>query len=116
MAISRNINFKKTQLRAFARVLRKARLEKGLSQLEVARRAFGYEISHCKVSRVERCAMPKVDAHAVEAMAKVLDVPRTTLLEIDPDFKARAVVVREATRRGFWARNSTQVKPELCIK
>jgi hypothetical protein len=55
--------------------------------------------------------MPKVDAHCLEAMAQALNVPTSTLLAIDPQFKDRAVVVREATRRGFWAPNARQVEP-----
>lgn len=116
MAISNKINFRKKQLKQFARVFREARLRAGLSQLKVAQLAFGYEVSHCKVSRVERCAMPKVDAHCLESMAQVLEVPASVLLEIDPKFKDRAVVVREATRRGFWSNEHRQVAPELCIR
>lgn len=116
MAISNKINFNKTQLKRFARVFRQARLSAGLSQLEVAQRAFGYQISHCKVSRVERCAMAKVDAHCLESMAAVLNVPATKLLEIDPKFKDRAVVVREATRRGFWHPRERSVDLNLCVK
>lgn len=116
MAISNNINFKKSQLKRFARVFRQARLGAGLSQLEVASRAFGYKVSHCKVSRVERCAMLKVDAHCLEAMAQVLSVSTSTLLAIDPRFKDRAVVVREATRRGFWNPSARLVEPERCAK
>ena len=106
MAITNNLNFTKPQLKAFARVFRAARKAAGLTQLEVADKAFGYKISHCKVSRVERAVMRKVDAHCLERMAVALDVPTDTLLEIDPNFRHRAVVAREATRRGFWARTA----------
>jgi transcriptional regulator with XRE-family HTH domain len=112
VAISNKINFNKPQLRRFAKLFRQARLSAGLTQLAVATLAFGYRVSHCKVSRVERCAMLKVDAHALEAMAQVLGLPTSKLLAIDPKFKDRAVVVREATRRGFWAPNARQVEPE----
>lgn len=115
MAITKNLNFNKRQLRQFARVFRRARLAAGKTQLQVATEAFGYDISHCKVSRVERAVMTKVDAHCLEAMAKVLNVPAGALLEIDPRFKDRAVVVREATRRGFWSRSATRVDPALCV-
>lgn len=116
MAISKNLNFKKSQLKKFGKLLRAARLRAGLSQLDVARKAFGYEISHCKVSRVERAAMAKADAHCIEAMAHVVGVSRRDLLAVDPRFKDRAVVVREATRRGFWRPGADQVRPELCVR
>lgn len=116
MAVTDKLNFKKTQLKKFARMLRAARLKAGLTQLQVAQKAFGYEVSHCKVSRVERVAMPKVDAHCIEAMAHVLDVPGSELMEVDPRFKDRAVIVREATRRGFWRTDALNVRPELCVR
>jgi transcriptional regulator with XRE-family HTH domain len=102
MAITNTLNFNQRQLRAFARLFREARLRAGMTQLEVAQAAFEYKKSHCKVSRVERCAMPKVDAHCLERMAIVLNVPRRQLEAVDPKFNARAAVAREATRRGFW--------------
>ena len=116
MAVSKNINFTRTQLKKFARLFRAARLRANLSQLEVAQKAFGYEVSHCKVSRVERVAMPKVDAHALEAMAQVLNVPAAALKAIDPQFKDRAIVIREATRRGFWHPRERSIAPELCVR
>lgn len=114
MAITKNLDFRKRQLRQFARVFRTARIAAGKTQLQVAQEAFGYDISHCKVSRVERAAMAKVDAHCLEAMASVLDIPTKTLSAIDPKFKDRAVVVREATRRGFWSPSARQVDPARC--
>lgn len=114
MSVTKNLNFKKRQLAEFARVFRAARLASGKSQLQVAREAFGYEISHCKVSRVERAVMAKVDAHCLEAMAAVLSIPTATLKAIDPQFKDRAVVVREATRRGFWSPRARVVDPARC--
>lgn len=116
MAVTDKLNFKQSQLKKFARLLRQARLTAGLTQLQVAKQAFGYEVSHCKVSRVERAIMRKVDAHCIEAMAHVLDVPSTSLLEVDPQFKDRAVIVREATRRGFWRKGALNVRPELCVR
>lgn len=102
MSITQKINFTKPQLKKFARLFRQARLKAQMTQLEVAQAAFQYSISHCKVSRVERAAMPKVDAHCLERMAEVLAIPRSQLLAIDPKFNSRAVVVRTATRKGFW--------------
>lgn len=114
MAITNKLNFTQRQLKAFAKLFRQARVRAGLTQLQVAQKAFGYEISHCKVSRVERAVMTKVDAHCLESMASVLDVPATQLLKVDPHFKDRAVIVREATRRGFWNPVARRVVPSRC--
>ena len=114
MSITNNLNFTKRQLKAFARIFRAARLTAGKTQMQVANEAFGYEISHCKVSRVERAAMLKVDAHCLEAMATVLAIPSATLHGVDPHFRDRAVVVREATRRGFWCAGARSVHKDRC--
>lgn len=102
MAITQHLNFTRPQLKAFAKVFRQARIQALKTQLEVAQAAFDYQISHCKVSRIERAAMPKVDAHCLERMASVLDVPLATLVRIDPLFTGRADVARRATAQGFW--------------
>lgn len=102
MSIALSLKFSATQLSQFAGVFKSAREAAGLTQMEVARKAFRYQVSHCKVSRVERCAMPHVDAHALELMAKVLHVPRSVLEAIDPFFSAKLRVIREATRSGLW--------------
>ena len=107
MAITKNLNFTKTQLAKFGALFKAARLTAGKSQMAVARAAFGYEVSHCKVSRIERAAMLKVDAHCLERVAVALMVPKSKLLSIDKKFADRAVVAREATRRGFWAAGAT---------
>jgi hypothetical protein len=114
MAITNNLNFTKRQLKAFARIFRAARLVAGKSQMQVAHEAFGYDISHCKVSRVERAVMTKVDAHCLEAMATVLAIPASTLRGVDPQFNDRAIVVREATRRGFWSPAARVVNKNRC--
>lgn len=102
MAITNDLNFTKTQLRQFARLFRNARLKLGLSQLDVAKKAFDYHVSHCKVSRVERCAMPKVDAYAIGQLASVLGVPYPALKRIDPKFRDRWDVTQVASAKGFW--------------
>jgi transcriptional regulator with XRE-family HTH domain len=102
MSIAQNLSFTKPQLEKFAKLFRQARKDARMTQLEVAQAAFDYKVSHCKVSRVERAAMPCVDAHCLELMADVLEIPRKKLLEIDPKFQARAVVARVATRKGLW--------------
>lgn len=115
MAVTDNLQFNRRQLKKFAALFYRARKQASLTQLQVAQRAFGYEVSHCKVSRVERAVMRKVDAHCLEAMATVLGVPREALLDIDPRFKDRAVVVREATRRGFWRKGESNISADRCI-
>ena len=102
MAITQKLNFTRPQLRMFAQVFKAARAAKELTQLQVARAAFEYEVSHCKVSRIERTAMPKVDAYCINQMAKVLDVDRNVIRAIDPHFDDRLRVIEAASRRGFW--------------
>lgn len=102
MAIVQKLPFSKRQLRSFALLFRQARIDARMTQLQVAQAAFEYKVSHCKVSRVERAAMPKVDAHCLERMATVLKVPDEKLLQIDPKFASRAEVARTATEKGFW--------------
>ncbi len=106
MSVTKNLNFTKRQLRQFAHVFKSARVAAGLTQLSVAHAAFDYEISHCKVSRVERAKMRLVDAHCLERMAYSLSVPREVLLAIDPRFNERAAVIRAATNRHFWAQTA----------
>lgn len=77
-------------------------MRQGLTQLEVANAAFGYEISHCKVSRIERMQMPLVDAHCIDRLARALRVPRAELVAIDPKFAGRAAVAHLATTKGLW--------------
>lgn len=102
MAITNELEFTKKQLIQFARLFKQARLAMGLTQLQVAKAAFDYSVSHCKVSRVERTAMPKVDAHAIAQIAAVLQVPYKAILAIDPKFKSRWDVAQLASARGFW--------------
>lgn len=102
MAINKKLGFNKRQLKCFAIVLRKARLSAGLSQMKVATLAFDYSVSHCKVSRVERCAMKQVDAYAIGRIADVLKVPVQVLTKIDPMFSARRRVATLAGQQGFW--------------
>lgn len=102
MSIARNLQFTKPQLKKFAGLFRQARDNARMTQLEVAQAAFEYTVSHCKVSRIERAAMPRVDAHCLALMADVLKVPRKQLVAIDPKFDSRATVARAATREGLW--------------
>lgn len=111
MAVTKKLNFNKRQLAQFARLLRAARLEAKLSQMAVANLAFEYKISHCKVSRVERAAMPLVDAVCIERMAHVLGVPRDKLVRIDPRFSARTTVIQVATNE-FWRQQALLQNPK----
>ncbi len=106
MAFTDKLPFTPAQLQAFADLFLNARLAQDLTQLQVARRAFRYRKSHCKVSRIERCAMPKVDAHCLQLVARVLGVPMQQLQAIDPKFKSRVTIARLATRLGFWDRRA----------
>jgi transcriptional regulator with XRE-family HTH domain len=103
MAITNNLNFTRKQLQGFAQLFRTVRENLGLTQLAVAQEAFQYRKSHCKVSRVERVAMPKVDALAIARMASVLGIPQGMLNAIDPKFEARLAVAKAATNKGFWS-------------
>lgn len=113
MAITEKLKFNKAQLARFAKLFKAARIKRGLTQLEVATAAFGYTKSHCKISRIERAAMAKVDAHCLERVAAVLGVPRRALSAVDVAFKDRAVVAREATRRGFWSKTARSTKTKV---
>jgi transcriptional regulator with XRE-family HTH domain len=96
------LRFTRRQRRAFAHIFRAARAAQGLTQLEVARAAFGYRRSHCKVSRVERAVMAKVDAVCVSRLAQALRVPRTRLEQVDETFGAKLRVAKLATKEGLW--------------
>lgn len=109
MAITDKLRFTRRQLKDFAHLMRATRQATGLTQLEVAQQAFGYAISHCKVSRVERSAMPKVDAVCIANMAQALGVPKHVLESIDSKFDARLRVAQQASKRGFWGYNATTV-------
>lgn len=109
MAITNNLQFTRRHLNDFARLLRAAREAAGMTQLEVARLAFGYKISHCKVSRVERGAMPKVDAVCIARMARALGVPQHVLESIDDKFGARLRIAQQASKQGFWTYRAATV-------
>ena len=102
MAITNELEFTPKQLVQFARLFKATRLKLGLSQLDVARMAFDYAVSHCKVSRVERCVMPRVDAYAVSRLAAALGLELEQIEEIDPKFKSRWEVTQLASEKGFW--------------
>jgi transcriptional regulator with XRE-family HTH domain len=103
MAIVNKLKFTKKQLKGFAKLFYNARVSAKLTQLQVAQEAFSYKVSHCKVSRIERVAMPKVDATAIARMAQVFGIPQSMLEVIDKDFVARVAVTQTASKKGFWA-------------
>ena len=102
MAIVNRLLFTQKQLKGFAKLFYTARISAGLTQLQVAQQAFHYRVSHCKVSRIERAVMSKVDALAIERMAHAFGIPVSALETIDPEFKARMSVTQAATNKGFW--------------
>lgn len=102
MAIYTRFKFSNRKLERFARLIKSHRQSAGMSQLKLAQEAFGYAISHCKVSRIERCAMPLVDAYAIAQMARVLRIPPAKVLAIDSKFFSRYKVALLATEEGFW--------------
>lgn len=102
MAIVDQLVFSKKQLKEFAQLLFNARKAAKMSQMEVARQAFGYEVSHCKVSRIERAVMPKVDAVAIHNIAEVFGIPMAALAAIAPKFPAQVAVMKTATAKGLW--------------
>lgn len=102
MPIAKTLLFTRRQRSEFGKLFREARVASGLTQLDVARKAFDYNRSHCKVSRVERSVMPNVDAYAIERIANALGIPRIALEAIDPKFSGRAAIAKVANAQGFW--------------
>jgi len=68
------------QLKDIGQKLRVARERKNLSQLEVAKKAFNMEVSHCKVSRLERGTTRQPSRQQIAAVARVLRVPMSQLI------------------------------------
>lgn len=62
-------------------VIRNARLKRNLTQLEVAHKALGFEISHAYVSRLERAVPIELSLERLRAVAKVLKVPTKALID-----------------------------------
>lgn len=60
------------QARQLGARVRKARLEMGMTQLEVADEALGFEKSHAFVSRIERAVLNDVPVERLEKVARVL--------------------------------------------
>lgn len=100
--LQQTFRFTRNERVAFGRLLSKRRKELGLSQLEVARRAFQYQISHCKVSRVERAVMRMVDPFAIQRIAEVLGIEMKALKNVDPQFEERLALAETANQFGFW--------------
>lgn len=102
MPVIQSLSFTRRQVQAFAKLFRSTRKFLGKTQLDVARKAFGYERSHSKISRIERGINNKVDAFAVDRIARALRLPMDTLTAIDPRFSDRLAVIKTATNHGFW--------------
>lgn len=110
MSITVKLSYNRRQIKAFARVFRQSRSDLGLSQKKVALAAFGYTLSHSKVGRIENAKMKRVDAFAIDRMAKALQVPKIVIQAIDDKFDERLAVTRFAGLKGFWDHPAVHVE------
>ena len=79
--MAQHIKFTKRLQRTIGKRIRAARYARGMTQLELSRIAFGTDISHCHVSRLERAVQPTVSLQArVEAVAHALNIRPSVLL------------------------------------
>lgn len=108
--------YSRGQRQRFGKLLRFARETAKLSQLAVAQMTFNYEVSHCKVSRIERGVMRHVDALALAGMANTLGLPLESLEAIDPKFLARLDLAQKATNSGFWTHKAKMFTPRAVIQ
>lgn len=69
-----------SQRMALGSLLVELREARGLSQLEVARQALGFTVSHAAVSRLERGILAGVDFERLERIAEFFDTSAQTLL------------------------------------
>lgn len=109
MPVIQSLSFTRRQVQDFGKLFRTTRKFLGKSQLDVARKAFGYERSHSKISRIERGMNNKVDAFAVDRIARALSLPVDMLTAIDPRFSDRLAVIKTATNHGFWTHRAYAV-------
>lgn len=68
------------QLVVLGNNIRRVRENKGLSQLQLAQKAFKTDVSHCGISRLERAVTPVPLKSRIAAVAKALRVPMVQLL------------------------------------
>lgn len=68
------------QRAALALNLRRLRLDRGLSQLQVARDGLGFNISHAFVSRLEAQQFSRVETSRLEKLAQFFDRSLSTML------------------------------------
>lgn len=109
MPVIQSLSFTRRQVQAFGKLFRSTRKFLGKTQLDVARKAFGYDRSHSKISRIERGINNKVDAFAVDRIARALNLPIDVITAIDPRFSDRLAVIKTATNHGFWTHRAYAV-------
>jgi transcriptional regulator with XRE-family HTH domain len=79
--MAKQVRFNKKQIRVIGQRIRAARLRRDMTQLELARLAFGTEVSHCHVSRLERAVQPLVSLQVrIEAVAQALNIRPSRLM------------------------------------
>lgn len=79
--MAKQIKFTKTLQRKVGKKIRAARKTRGMTQLELSRIAFGTEVSHCHVSRLERAVQPAVSLQVrIEAVARALNIRPSVLM------------------------------------
>lgn len=77
------IKFTKKLQRTIGKRIRAARNESGMTQLELSRIAFGTEVSHCHVSRLERAVQAEVSLESrIRAVAQALNIRPSTLMAV----------------------------------
>lgn len=75
------IKFTKKLQRTIGKRIRAARKTHNMTQLELSRIAFGSEVSHCHVSRLERAVQPEVSLEArIRAVAEALNIRPAALM------------------------------------
>jgi hypothetical protein len=81
ITMAKQIKFTKRQTRKIGARIRAARATRGMTQLELSRIAFGTEVSHCHVSRLERAVQPTVSLQVrLEAVARALNIRPSVLM------------------------------------
>ena len=74
-------NFTARNQQKIGRRIRAERKSQGMTQLELSRIAFGTEVSHCHVSRLERAVQPEISLEArIRAVAGALNIRPSVLM------------------------------------
>ena len=79
--MAKQIKYTKKLQKLIGQRIRAARIARGMTQLELSRIAFGTEVSHCHVSRLERAVQPTVSLQVrVDAVARALSIRPSRLM------------------------------------